>query len=63
MNCSNKTLIIKIIFQIPAECVHLPPLAPIQAVDVRLLAENVHRPEPDKTRQNVMPNQYVEIII
>lgn len=51
------------LLQIPAEYVHLPQLAPIQAVDVRLLAENVHRPETDKARQNLIPNQFVEIII
>ncbi|XP_018574554.1 RNA-binding protein fusilli isoform X2 [Anoplophora glabripennis] len=48
---------------IPPECVALPQIAPMPAIDARLMAEGMPRPEADKARQNFAPNQYVEIII
>lgn len=49
-------------FQIPPECVALPPLAPMPAIDARLMGDGIPR-QDDKARQNFAPNQYVEIII
>ncbi|XP_049817658.1 RNA-binding protein fusilli isoform X2 [Aethina tumida] len=47
---------------IPPECVALPPLAPMPAIDARLMGDGIPR-QDDKARQNFAPNQYVEIII
>ncbi|KAJ8925573.1 hypothetical protein NQ315_009413 [Exocentrus adspersus] len=47
---------------IPPECVALPQIAAMPAIDARLVADGMPRPEQDRVRQNFAPNQYVEII-
>jgi hypothetical protein len=47
----------------PPECVALPPMAPMPAMDARIMLDGIPRPEHDKARQNFVPNQYVELKI
>ncbi|XP_063908037.1 RNA-binding protein fusilli isoform X2 [Zophobas morio] len=47
----------------PPECVALPPMAPMPAMDARIMVDGIPRPEHDKARQNFVPNQYVELKI
>jgi hypothetical protein len=49
--------------QMPPECVALPPMAPMPAMDARIMLDGIPRPEHDKARQNFVPNQYVELKI
>lgn len=57
-------LIEKVIFQLPPECLPMPPMAaPIATIDARIIPEAMARQEHEKVRQNFAPSQYVELII
>ncbi|CAH0550286.1 unnamed protein product [Brassicogethes aeneus] len=47
---------------IPPECVGMQQLAPMPAIDARLMSDGIPR-QDDKIRQNFGPNQYVEIML